>query len=141
MNLEEIRDAISTDLKIDRFNLVDEASRTPQLFSKYLSIYMEEKMKLRKLKRKSYELYVDRREFYLGHKTDDKYVEEPWDKTVLRQDVSIYLDADSKVQDLNDRIVFQEAIVDMLERTLKEINNRNYTIKSMIDVIRFESGA
>jgi hypothetical protein len=141
MNLEEIRDAIASDLKIDRFNLVDEASRTPQLFSKYLSIYMEEKMKLRKLKRKSYELYVDRREFYLGHKTHDKYVEEPWDKTVLRQDVSIYLDADSKVQDLNDRIVFQEAIVDMLERTLKEINNRNYTIKSMIDVIRFESGA
>ena len=60
---------------------------------------------------------------------------------VLRQDVDIYLDADPKLQDLTDKISFQEAIVDMLERTLKEITGRNYQIKSMVDLIRFESGA
>ena len=141
MNIEEIRDAIAADLKIDRFNLIDETSRTPQLFSKYLAIYMDEKLKLRRFKRKYYEMYVDRREFYMGQKSDDIYNNEPWDKKVLRQDVDIYLDADPKLQDLTDKISFQEAIVDMLERTLKEITGRNYQIKSMVDLIRFESGA
>jgi len=141
MSLEEIKEAIAADLKIDRFNLVDETSRTPQLFSKYLSIYTDEKLKLRMLKRKSFQMYADRREFYMGQKPDDKYVEEPWDKKVLRQDVDIYLDADSKLQDLMDKISYQETIVEMLERTLKEISGRNYQIKNMVDIIRFESGA
>lgn len=140
MNLEEIKEAIRLDLQIDRFNLVDETARTPLLFSKYLNLFLDEKFKLRKLKRKSSELFLNRREYYMGQQDEDKYIQEPWDKKVLRQDVDIYLGADSKIQDLQDRISFQESVVDMLERTLKEIGGRNYQIKNMIEIIRFESG-
>ena len=74
MTLEEIRSVIENDLKIDRFNLVDESARTPNLFSKYLNIYIEEKLKLRTYKRKYYTLYKQRREYYMGTAEDDKYI-------------------------------------------------------------------
>lgn len=141
MKLEEIKDAIAQDLKIDRFNLVDESARTPNLFSKYLSIYMDEKAKLRAIQRKFWETYKERREYYSGSAGDDKYKEEPFDRKIIRQDLDIWLDADNKIQDLKDRLTFQELIVEILERTLKEINNRNYVIRCMIDVIKFENGS
>lgn len=140
MTLEEIRSVIENDLKIDRFNLVDESARTPNLFSKYLNIYIEEKLKLRTYKRKYYALYKQRREYYMGTAEDDKYISEPFDRKVLRQDVDIFLDADGKLQDLQDRLVFQEAVVEILERTLKEINQRTYTIRNMQDMLKLEAG-
>ena len=41
--LVELCKVITDDLKIDKFNIQDEVVRTPNLFSKYLSIYNEEK--------------------------------------------------------------------------------------------------
>lgn len=139
MKIEEIKAAIEADLKIDRFNLVDESARTPNLFSKYIQIYTDEKIRLRMLQRKYSESYIQRREFYAGN-GGDKYKEEPFDRKVIRQDLDIWLDADSKIQDLKDRLTLQEVIIDILERTLKEINQRSYTIRNMTEMIKFESG-
>lgn len=141
MNTEEIREAITQDLNIDRFNLVDEMQRTPKLFSKYLSIWVGEKAKLRMIQRKYWKAYKERREYYSGSANDDVYENEPFDRKIIRQDLEVWLDADEKIQDLKDRMSFQELVVEVLERTLKEINNRNYIIRGMIDVIKFESGA
>lgn len=141
MNIEEITQIINQDLTIDRMNLVDEASRTPNLFTKYIAIFQEEKLKLRSLKKKYYLIYKSRREFYMGTAPEEDYREEVNDRKVLRQDVEIWLDADVKLQNQKDRVEYQECVVDMLERTIKEINSRTFHIKEMIAMIRFESGS
>jgi|APFre7841882630_1041343.scaffolds.fasta_scaffold08151_2 hypothetical protein len=140
MLIEEISQIITADLKIDRMNLVDEASRTPNLFTKYLAMFQEEKLKLKAAKRKYFSVYKSRREFYMGTAPEEDYREEANERKVLRQDVEIWLDADNKLQTQQDRVSYQECIVDMLERTLKEINSRTFHIKEMIAMIRFESG-
>lgn len=141
MNLEEIKAAIRADLQIDRFNIVDEIARTPNLFSKYLSIYMDEKTKLRVFQKKYSQMYLERREFLMGKSTDDKYAEEPsHDRKILRQDVEIWLASDDKLGNVKDRLFLQEMAVDILERTLKQIGSRGYELKTLQDAIRFESG-
>lgn len=141
MTLEELKQAIADDLTIDRMQIVDESARTPRLFSKYLSLYQEEKLKLRTIQRKLDKVTLDRREYYLGKSQDKDYRDASWGRNLSEKEIPYFLNADDEYRSYVDKLTFQQIIVDMLERTLKEINNRNYTIRAMIDMIKFESGA
>jgi hypothetical protein len=141
MNIEELYNIIHQDTQINRLDLVNELARCPNLFSKYLGMYQEEKLRLRVLKRKYDEMYKNRRDFYMGNASDEEYKEEMNERKALRQDVQIYLEADNKLQNQVDKIEFQKCIVDMLERTVDNLKYRSKTIDSMIQLIRFENGA
>ena len=140
--LVELCKVITDDLKIDKFNIQDEVVRTPNLFSKYLSIYNEEKVKLRHMEKRYKDVYITRREYYLGRWPDDKYtIESPrLDKAVLRQDVDKILEGDSVMQSYKDKMFYQEHIIDIIERTLIEIKQRSYYLRIIQDNLRFESG-
>lgn len=141
MTIEEIHQIIDADTTIDRMNLVEELSRCPKLFSKYLAMYHQESLKLRRVKRKYDELYKKRREFYLGTAPEDDYREEANERKILRQDVETILNADNKLQDQKDKLSHQTCIADMLERTVDYLKWRSKTIDSMIVLIKFESGS
>ena len=49
MNIERIKEMVEADLKIDGTELGDESIRTPQLHGKYLNIYHDESLILKKL--------------------------------------------------------------------------------------------
>lgn len=137
---KEIKDQIDSDISIDRFNLIEESGRTPQLLSKYLVLCMSEKKKLKKLRNKYYLLYKEKRSYYLGQSEDEIYEDNPLDKKVLRQDVEIWLNSDLDLQNLTDHINERELVIDLLEKIIKEIERRSYTIKNMQEMIRYESG-
>ena len=46
-----------------------------------------------------------------------------------------------KIQKIQAKIIYQEAIVNYLEQILRMINNRSFTIKNAIEWRRFTSGA
>jgi len=50
MTFDELKQMIVKDLKIDETALDRESANTPQLHNKYLVMFMDEKMKLNKLK-------------------------------------------------------------------------------------------
>ena len=52
-----------------------------------------------------------------------------------------YIDSDEEIRRLSLKIKYQETIVDYLDRTLKNIMNRGFQIKSAIDWKKFTSGA
>lgn len=141
MNIEELYNLIQEDTKIDRLDLVNELARCPNLFAKYLGMFQEEKLRLRIMKRKYDEMYKKRRDFYMGTASEEEYQEEMNERKVLRQDVSIFLDADNKLQNQVDKVEHQHCIVDMLERVVDNLKYRSKTIDSMIQLIRFEGGA
>lgn len=138
---KEVKEQIESDISIDRFNLIDESARTPILLSKYLILCIDEKKKLRKLKKKYYFLYKEKRLYYLGQSEDEVYKNNPLDKKVLRQDVDIWLNSDDELQKLNDIISDQELIIDFLERIIKEIERRTFTIKNIQEIVKWESGS
>ena len=68
------------------------------------------------------------------------YQEQPFDLKVLKTDVSMYLDSDKDVQELGQKEAYLQVIVTYLEKVLREINNRNWTIRNTIEWKKFIHG-
>ena len=61
------------------------------------------------------------------------YAEAPFDHKVLKQDISIYIDADEEVIKARLKVRYNEIILEFLESVLKTISNRTFQVKNAID--------
>ena len=140
MNIDELYSEIERDLKIDDTELDLESIRTPQLHNKYLKIYTTHSLQLKRLQDEYKILYRMKWEYYTGKSSSEIYKERPFDIKVLKSDVGIYIDADADLQQLSQKVAYTKQITDYLERILKEINNRNWTIRNTIEWKKFLHG-
>jgi hypothetical protein len=69
------------------------------------------------------------------------YQAKPFDLKIMRTDIDKYLEADEDIQRLSQKVVYLITVVDFLDKTLRVIVNRTYTIKNAIEWRRFTSGA
>jgi len=140
MDLSELQDQVDRDIKIDDTELDMESIRTPQLHNKYLKLYTKYSLQLKRAQDDYKTLYRWKWEYYTGKATPDVYLEQPFDLKVLKADVSMYLDSDKDVQELGQKEAYIQAIVTYLEKILREINNRNWTIRNTIEWKKFIHG-
>ena len=68
------------------------------------------------------------------------YQKRPFDLKVLRSDVGIYIDSDEELQQLGQKEAYLETTVNYLEKVLREITNRNWTIRNTIEWKKFLHG-
>ena len=59
----------------------------------------------------------------------------------MRSDVDKYIESDEEWIKANQKVKYLETIVDFLDRTIRQISNRTFTIKNAIDWRKFTSGA
>ena len=140
MDLNELQNDVDRDLKIDDTELDLESIRTPQLHNKYLKLYTKYSLQLKKTQDDYKTLYRSKWEYYTGKADPDVYQEKPFDLKVLKADVSIYLDSDKEIQELGQKEAYIQAVVTYLEKILREINNRNWTIRNTIEWKKFIHG-
>lgn len=143
MKLEEISQEWIKDAKIDTTELDIESIKIPQLHSKYLKIYFEERRRLKGLEFQSKEMYLNKYEYYNGRLSDEELKNlnwEPFMKRLMKNEVDLYLESDKDVIANNMRIVNQKEKLDMLEEILKNLNQRNFQIKNAIDWKKFTQG-
>lgn len=140
MTYKEIHDLAQVELNIDRFALGEEATRTPNILMKFLDIYRTEKIILHKMNRKCDELKKDKWEYYAGKSSDEVYLEKPFDIKVLRQDLDMYIAADPEFSELTYNIQTQKEKIFCLEKMLRGIEQREFSIKNAITMIRFDAG-
>jgi hypothetical protein len=143
MNIQQIREMTEVDLKIDGTELAEESIRIPQIHGKYLSIYHDETLILRKYEMEFQTLRKQKWEYYSGKMSQDTLKElgwEPFDHRILRNDYDVYLEADPDLLRLQAKIGAQKAKVDFLDATIKGINNRQWIIRNAIDFLKFKSG-
>lgn len=143
MKLEEISQEWIKDSKIDTTELDIESIKIPQLHSKYLKIYFEERRKLKALEFQSKELFLNKYEYYNGRLSDEELEKlnwEPFVKRLMKNEVDLYIESDKEIIQNNMRIVNQKEKLDMLEEILKNLNQRNFQIKNAIDWKKFTQG-
>lgn len=143
MKLEEISQEWIKDAKIDTTELDIESIKIPQLHSKYLKIYFEERRRLKGLEFQSKEMYLNKYEYYNGRLSDEELKNlnwEPFMKRLMKNEVDLYLESDKDIIANNMRIVNQKEKLDMLEEILKNLNQRNFQIKNAIDWKKFTQG-
>lgn len=143
MDIDEINKLWAQDCKIDETNLSRESSRIPELHNKYYNLYYREALKIRKLKSDLVELEKAKTEYYNGSMDELELRDRGWKPfalKVLRNDLDKYIQSDKDIIELSLKISLHEERGKYLENIVRQINNRNFIIKNMIDWVKFQAG-
>lgn len=144
MKLEEIHQLWADDCDVNRMELGEESLKLPKLHSKYLNIMTSERMLLKRLEEDRKELVKLKHDYYRGILPEEELKENGWTPfqlSVLKSDLPLYMDADQDIIKLNLKIAAQQEKVDVLEQIIRTIHNRGYLIKNAIEWEKFKVGA
>lgn len=143
MNLEQIRKMAQEDIPMDKTELDVESMKTPQLHNKYLVLYTDEKLILTKLNSELKVLERNKWLYYTGKMSQEQLEEhdwEPFDLNILKTDIDRFMQADNDIITLSNKVALQKEKVNYLENVIKIINNRQWSIRSTIDWLKFTNG-
>ena len=143
MTLQEIQTLWSKDAEVDRTALGEEASKIPQLHSKYFKIFSTERLKLRQMELVSKQLYTDLWEYYQGNFDYEMCEEKGWEPfqlKILKSDITFYIDRNQDWVDSQLKTAMQKEKVEFLESIIKSLNGRGFNINAAINWEKFKVG-
>ena len=143
MDTNDIASLWAKDSPIDETNLVGESKRIPELHSKYYNLYYREVLRVKKLKAEYKELEMDKRNWYDGSMAEEDLREKGWkpfQRKVIRNDLDKHIQSDKDIIKLSLTVDFHSANANYLEDIIKTIHSRNFIVKNMIDILKFQAG-
>jgi len=141
MDLEQLQLEADKDLKINDTELDLESLKTPQIHNKYMKHYTKFRLLLTRTEDELRILRRDKWEYYTGKADPKVYQLKPFNFKILKTDIDKYLEADEEIQKLTQKVAYLNTVIDFLDKTIRVIVNRTYTIKNAIEWRRFTSGA
>ena len=143
MTLDQMMEEWRLDATVDSTELGIASLKIPELHSKYLKIYFDERRKLKALEFQSKDLSLKKYEYYNGKLSQEELDElnwEPFVKRLMKNEVDMYLDSDKDIIQNNMRIINQKEKLAFLEEVIKNLNQRNFQIKNAIEWKKFTQG-
>ena len=143
MSLDKYQDEWSADADLDNSALDEAARNVPLLHAKWWKYYSAERLRFKMVDLQYKTLYRQKWEWLLGKMDDTERLQLGWppqNLKILTTNVDVYLDGDAHIQELLKKRIVQEETLKFLEDVIKQINNRNFLIKSMIDFLKFKHG-
>ena len=141
MTLEELQQLVDKDFKLDDTELDAESIKIPLLHNKYLQHFNKFSLLLKKAEYDYKTLQRHKWEYYTGKSDPAVYQLKPFNLKIMRSDVDKYIEADEDYTKAYQKVKYLEVTVDFLDRTIRQISNRTFTIKNAIDWRKFTSGA
>ena len=141
MTLEELQELADKKLKINDTELDIEALKTPQLHNEFLKHFNKFKLMKTKATAELATIKLHKWEYYTGKADPMVYQQKPFNLKILKADVDKYIEADEDYQKIKQKVDYLETIVDFLDRTIRQIQNRGFLIKDAIEWRKFTSGA
>ena len=141
MTLEELQELAEKDLKINDTELDLESLKTPQLHNKYMKHLTKFKLMLSKAEAEFAKTKKDLWEYYTGKADASVYASKPFDLKILRNDVDQYIQSDEEYIKSKQKMDYLNAVVDYLDRTIRQIQSRDWNIRNAIEWRKFTSGA
>ena len=120
-----------------------ESMNTPQLHSKYLNYYFDEKKDLNRMQKAYARMKRIRFEYYTGTiepEMLEKFSWEPFLRKILKTEVGMYLESDEVLSTMEVELQDQKDKIHFIEEVLKQIGQRNFQIKEAISWQKFVSG-
>ena len=131
----------SKDAQIDQDNLHDEAAKIPSLHAKYFDLYNNIKLLRERSITVDNKIRLERWNYYSGKSDPEVYQAEPFPFKVREKDaLKRYMDADEKVQQSTLKIKYYDVMLTYLEDIIKQVGNRSYQLKNIIDWHNFRAG-
>lgn len=144
-SINDILEEWKTDAKIDETKVDHEIIRTPNLHSKYLCYYMHFKRKLATADAKFNKMCWVKRKWFRGEMTRDELVDHGWPQyqglKPSASELAQLLEFDSDVNDLKMIVAEYKMNVSCIEYIMGQIKGREWSMKSLIDYMKWTSGA
>jgi hypothetical protein len=143
MTLDELRKEIQRDTVLDEAAMDLESLKIPQLHSKYLNFLTDERLVLSKMKHDLSVMLRAKWEYYTGKMSQEELLARGWEPfalKILRNDLNLYLESDTDLGKLRQKIEYQGEKISLLEEIVKELNNRHWKIRNAIEWRKFING-
>jgi hypothetical protein len=82
-------------------------------------------------------------EYFSGSMDEEELKTRGWKPNplkILRNDLDKYIQSDKEIINLSLKIAYHEERANYLESIVRQISNRNFIIKNMIDWAKFQAG-
>lgn len=144
MTLEEISAEWHHDShSFDRTDLTEESIKAIRWHAKYSEYRGREAKALKTLQASYMRLRAEKEEF-LQNPTQELIKERGWKVPprgrILKSDLATYLNSDPELNKLELAIGIQEEKLETLKEILKQLNQRSYTIRNIIDDRKYMNG-
>lgn len=140
MTLDELSKLIENDSVIDKNELDEESLKISVLHTKYYSLMIAELRVQKALEIKYHDTKKERTNYYMGKAPDEAYQEEPLDIRILKADLDLYLDSDTKLNGIKLKLENQRMKVQMLDAFIRAINQRSFNIRNAVEFLKFKNG-
>lgn len=138
--IDELMEMWAKDASMDELEPSKELQRIPKLHSKYLNMMTYHNIQCKIINKQIQELRKLKWEYYRGDLNNpedlEKYGYEPFERKPGR-DIAIYIDGDEELNKLLFKKSVNDEIVEYCKSVLKELNNRTFQVRSMIDWNKF----
>lgn len=135
--------AIEIDLRIDESDLAQESLRTPQLHNKYLLLLLRLKNRKDKIENELKIMEKNKWLYYTGKLSEEELKQLGWESfelNVLRTDVDRLIQADRDIIEIQNKYNEITRLVNYIEEVVKIVSNRQWSIRSAIDWMKFTNG-
>ena len=141
MKIDDIKTQLEKDKKIDHTQLDVESLRISEQAIKYQQMAHDEALRLRFLEKEYNVARYKRWMYYMGKADPSEYEKSPFDHKVLKADVNIFLESDSILNEIQDRIIAQTEKLKLVVEAGKEMQNKSFNIKNALEHQKFMGGA
>ena len=141
MDLEKLQELADTKLKINNTELDLESIKTPQLHNEFMKHLTKYKLMLSRAEGELWNVKKVLWEYYTGKADASVYQQRPFSIKLLRTDVDQYIYSDEAYIKAKQKVDYLTTTVDYLDKTIRQISNRTFTIKNAVEWQRFTSGA
>ena len=145
ITLNELQDTWKTDCKIDELNLGSESIKTAELHSKYLNHLTNFKLQLRKFESQMLTLRRVKWRYFRGELSKLELDDLGWEQYLgpqpLKNEMQEYLDSDSEIIKINDKLDYVRACLYQCESIMKSLNSRTWDIKNAVEFLKFTNGS
>lgn len=143
-SIDDILGEWEIDCQVNSTQLDSESLKIPKLHAKYVR-YLQNYKSVLSMRSADYEkMKLLRWEHYNGKLPEEVYKKRKWKPfalKVLKTDLHNYLNADEILIEYKERLDECKDAVGLLEDILKQLSNRNFTIKNAIDFLRYTNGS
>ena len=140
MNMNELQNMIKVDSKVDITKLDTDSVEAPYVYGRYITIHATEKAYLLKYKKDMKVLFKEKTAYYRGDADPEIYEKNPLHISILKSQVPGYVESDSGVQNLQEKIDIQEIKVDMISDFIYNLRQKTFHIKNAIEFMKFKNG-
>ena len=146
IDLNQVHEMWQKDSVIDNHSLDDTSRNTPKLHSKYLQMWSEAKLSLKRAEFEQKKLLKDKWLYYNGKMDRETLEEKGWEPDpfdglkILKGEMDYYYESDPEIQKTEEKIQYWKTTIDTLTEIIDNLKWRHQTISNIIKWKQFESG-